>query len=116
LPKGLVKKGEALTETAVREVREETGLEATILAELEPISYWFWWGKPGRKIRIHKQVHYFIMAFVSGDVADHDHEVDAAAWVPIDEAIARASYPSERQLLEQARQQAPALLKNPPSR
>jgi 8-oxo-dGTP pyrophosphatase MutT (NUDIX family) len=110
LPKGLVKKGEALAETALREVREETGLTAEIVAELETVEYWFWWGQPGRKVRFHKKVHFFVMRFLSGDVADHDHEVDDAAWLTIDEAIGRASYKSERQLLEQVRAQAAFLL------
>ena len=100
LPKGLTRKAESLEETAAREVREETGLETEIIRPLEPIDYWFWWGKPGRKVRHHKVVHYFVMRYLSGDVADHDHEVDDARWFPIAEAIERASYKSERELLE----------------
>jgi 8-oxo-dGTP pyrophosphatase MutT (NUDIX family) len=101
LPKGVVKKGEALAETALREVHEETGLTAELLAELEPIEYWFWWGKAGKKVRFHKKVHFFAMRYLSGDVADHDHEVDDAIWLTIGEAISRASYKGERQLLQQ---------------
>jgi 8-oxo-dGTP pyrophosphatase MutT (NUDIX family) len=49
LPKGLVEKGESLEATALREVREETGLEAEIVERLEPIEYWYWWEEEGRK-------------------------------------------------------------------
>lgn len=107
LPKGLTRDSESLEEAALREVREETGLEAEIIRALEPIEYWFWWGKPGRKVRHHKVVHYFVMRYLSGDVADHDHEVDDARWFSLDEAIGRASYDSERELLE-------AVAKEPP--
>jgi 8-oxo-dGTP pyrophosphatase MutT (NUDIX family) len=110
LPKGLTHQSETLEETAVREVREETGLTARILEPFEPIEYWFWWGQPGRKTRHHKKVHYFLMAYLSGDVADHDHEVDDAQWFPIEQAIQLASYKSERQLLEQTQHRAETLL------
>ncbi len=103
LPKGMVEGGEPMQEAALREVREETGLEATILAPLEPIDYWFWWGEPGHKNRHHKQVHFFVMAATGGDTANHDFEVDEVRWFGIDEAIRRASYKTERELLEQAR-------------
>jgi 8-oxo-dGTP pyrophosphatase MutT (NUDIX family) len=108
LPKGLARKGESLEETALREVREETGLTAVVVEPFEPIEYWFWAGPPGRKSRHHKQVHYFLMRYLSGDTADHDAEVDEARWFPLDEAIERASYNSERRLLEQTRDRGPA--------
>lgn len=101
LPKGLIRKGESLEEAALREVREETGLAAAIIAPFEPIEYWFWWGPAGRKTRHHKRVHYFLMRYVSGDTADHDGEVDDARWFPLAEAVQRASYKSEWQLLQQ---------------
>ncbi len=102
LPKGLVRKDEALEEAALREVREETGLDAEIVAPLEPIDYWFWWPRGGRKVRHHKVVHYYLMAFRGGDLADHDDEVDDARWFPLEDAIAHASYENERNVLRQA--------------
>ena len=99
LPKGLVEKGEPLEQTALREVREETGLEAEIVEKLEPIEYWFWGTEEGQRVRYHKKVYFFIMRFVGGDTSQHDFEVDQACWFPIEEAIERASYRTERELL-----------------
>ncbi|RLC61218.1 MAG: NUDIX hydrolase [Chloroflexota bacterium] len=104
LPKGLVEKGESLEETALREVREETGLEAEILERLEPIEYWFWWDEEGQKVRYHKKVYFFLMAYRSGDVAQHDFEVEDVRWFPIDQAIERASYRTEREVLQQVKE------------
>jgi len=104
LPKGLVEKGESLEETALREVREETGLEAEILERLEPIEYWFWWDEDGQKVRYHKKVYFFLMAYRSGDVAQHDFEVEDVRWFPIDQAIERASYRTEREVLQQVKE------------
>jgi predicted NUDIX family NTP pyrophosphohydrolase len=42
------------------------------------------------------------MEYESGDVANHDREVDSASWIPIDEALRRASYKGERDMIEKA--------------
>ena len=104
LPKGLVEEGEALEETALREVREETGLEAEVVERLEPIEYWYWWDEDGQKVRYHKKVYFFLMTYRGGDVARHDFEVEEARWLPIDQAIERASYRTEREVLQQVKE------------
>lgn len=104
LPKGLVEQGESLEATALREVREETGLEAEVVERLDPIEYWYWWEEEGQKVRYHKKVYYFLMAHRGGDTARHDFEVEAVRWFPIDEAIQQASYRTEKQVLRQARE------------
>ena len=101
LPKGLVEEGELLEETALREVREETGLEAEVIERLQPLDYWYWWDEDGEKVRYHKKVYYFLMAYRGGDVARHDFEVDDARWLSIEEAVERASYRTERDVLQQ---------------
>ena len=84
LPKGLVEKGEPLEETARREVREETGLEAEVVERLSPIEYWYWWDEDGEKVRYHKKVYFFLMTCRGGDVTQHDFEVTDVRWFPID--------------------------------
>ena len=101
LPKGLVEDGESLEEAALREVREEAGVEADVVERLRPIEYWYWWDEGGEKVRYHKKVYYFLMAYRGGDVARHDFEVDDARWFALDEAIRRASYRTERDVLQQ---------------
>jgi 8-oxo-dGTP pyrophosphatase MutT (NUDIX family) len=103
LPKGLIDEGETVETAAVREVREEAGVDAEIVATLDKIEYWFIAHHTGERARYHKRVHFFLMNYLSGDVADHDHEVAEARWVPIDEAVEMLSFKSEREIVEAAR-------------
>lgn len=98
LPKGLVERGEAPEEAAVREVEEETGLRAEILEPLGDISYWYVWEDE----RIRKKVTFFLMEATGGDVTHHDHEMEDVRWFPLGEARRRASYASERDVLRRA--------------
>jgi 8-oxo-dGTP pyrophosphatase MutT (NUDIX family) len=98
LPKGLVEQGEAAQETAIREVREETGLIAEIRAPLGDISYWFVWDGE----RVNKRVSFFLMDALGGDVGLHDHEMEEVRWFPLSEAERTASYRSEKDVLRKA--------------
>jgi 8-oxo-dGTP pyrophosphatase MutT (NUDIX family) len=98
LPKGGANPGETPQQTAAREVREETGTTVDVLESLGDVSYWY--RRHGR--RIHKTVHFFLCDYVSGDTADHDHEVDAVRWIPLADAPRRLTYPAERRLAELA--------------
>lgn len=103
LPKGLVEKGESLEEAARREVREETGIEARVTRRIDKIDYWFFWeDEPGVKRRHHKIVYFFLMEYQGGTTAEHDFEVEQAAWFPIQEAIEKVSYKTEREVLKKA--------------
>lgn len=103
LPKGIVDEGEKPEETAVREVREEAGVDARVAAELETIEYWYVGDeREGRRVRFHKFVHLFLLEYESGDVADHDHEVEEARWVPLAEAVGMLAFESERKAMRQA--------------
>ena len=79
LPKGHVEARETQEMAALREVREETGCWAESLLKLSEISYWFYLNGTKHK----KSVHFFLMRYLSGDTANHDHEVDEAAWFEI---------------------------------
>jgi 8-oxo-dGTP pyrophosphatase MutT (NUDIX family) len=97
LPKGTPEAGESIEQTALREVREETGLLVDLLGPLDVIDYWFVWTP--EQTRYHKFVHYFLMLSTGGDLADHDDEVEEARWYPPAEAVATLSYANERRLL-----------------
>jgi 8-oxo-dGTP pyrophosphatase MutT (NUDIX family) len=101
LPKGAIDKNESLPEAALREVREETGLTAEILEKIGRISYWYFIKE--KMNRIHKTVHFYLMRFISGSTDDHDHEVDEARWISIDEAVSALTYKSEREIMEMAK-------------
>ncbi len=98
LPKGTPDDGEALEATALREVREETGLQVALGESLGTIEYWFTSGR----VRYHKQVQHWLMEPTGGDVDDHDHEFDVVEWLPLGLAMANVTYENERQVLRRA--------------
>lgn len=104
LPKGLVEPGEDVMATAVREVREETGIEAAIDSKLGTIDYWFVW-KP-EDTRYHKFVHYFLMLPTGGDFSARDDEAEEVRWVPAGDAVATASFANERDIIARAIKEA----------
>jgi len=105
LPKGHLKEGESVPQAAIREVREETGLSVAGAEPLGEISYVYSFRDHPQAplVRIFKRVDFFLMKFRGGDTAAHDAEIDQVAWMELDEAIRRASYQSERELIEKAR-------------
>jgi len=100
LPKGLIDKGESPEKTAVREVAEETGLKGRIIEKLGEIAYWYHLKEEKAKCR--KTVHFFLMEYESGDISNHDREVDNAVWLPIDKAIEKAGYKNEKEMIKKA--------------
>lgn len=104
LPKGIVDPGESPQVTAVREVREEAGVETDLIKLIETIEYWYRSVKYGKPVRYHKFVHFYLMEYKRGDVAGHDHEVEEARWVSFDEALALLDFKSEREVVEKARE------------
>ncbi len=97
LPKGGLEDGEDFERAAVREVAEETGLEAEITGKLGVVDYWFVW-KPDQ-VRYHKFVHYFLMVHRGGDLRYRDDEAEEVTWLPIEQAVTRLSHANERRLI-----------------
>ena len=102
MPKGWVEPEESLEGAAVREVREETGLEGEILRKIGETEYRFY-SKVDRAT-IDKTVHFYLMNYLGGDTADHDEEVEAAAWFPLEEAETLTAYPTEKEIVQKARE------------
>lgn len=102
LPKGLVDRGETPEVAALREVREEAGIEATIIEKIEMVEYWYQAKVEGKRVRYHKFVHFFLMQYVAGNVTEHDHEVNEARWVEIGAALELIAFKSERGVLKKA--------------
>ncbi len=98
LPKGTPDAGESILETALREVREETGIEAEAEEPLGAITYFF--VRDGT--RYHKTVHFFLMRPVGGDPELHDHEFDEVRWFQLEEALQIMTHPTERDVVERA--------------
>ena len=101
LPKGLVGKSETNEQAAVREVREEVGVEARIIITLgEPERYIY----TARGVRVFKSVYYFLMEYLSGNEQDHDAEMEAVKWVPLSEAIEVVAYKETKDILMRAQE------------
>ena len=100
LAKGTPDPGETLEETALREVREETGLEVELDASLGSIDYWF--ADRDSDVRYHKTVHFYLMVSVGGDTAKHDPEFDVVQWFQVDDALRAMAYVNEADVLRRA--------------
>jgi 8-oxo-dGTP diphosphatase len=104
LPKGLVENGETPEVAAVREAREEAGVDSEVVAHIETIEYWYAGLDKGERVRFHKHVHFYLLRYLSGDTSDHDWEVADAIWVSVDEANQQLTFENERRVAERARE------------
>jgi 8-oxo-dGTP pyrophosphatase MutT (NUDIX family) len=98
LPKGLIDEGEKGAEAAARELREEAGIEGELVEKLGDVKYWY--QREGK--RIFKNVAFFLFRYVSGDVSDHDWEVEEARWIPLERAARELSYKGEKDMVSNA--------------
>ena len=98
LPKGQIDKGESAAEAAAREVSEEAGVTGELVEKLGDVRYWY--QRDGQ--RVLKVVSFFLFRYRSGSVRDHDHEVDSAEWIPLEDAPRLLAYKGEREMAELA--------------
>ena len=105
LPKGTIDKGEKPEQTALREVREETGVRAEMVAKLADIKYIYvrnW----GDQARVFKIVSFYLLIYRSGRLGNISPamrvEVQNAFGLPLEEATAKLSYKGEREVAERA--------------
>jgi 8-oxo-dGTP pyrophosphatase MutT (NUDIX family) len=98
LPKGHLDAGETQLQAAMREVREETGVEVELVQELGEIRYWY--SRGGRAVP--KTVVFYLFRYLEGDPADHDEEVEDAHWMELAQAQLALTYEGERQMLARA--------------
>jgi 8-oxo-dGTP pyrophosphatase MutT (NUDIX family) len=98
LPKGHPDGEENAEQAATREVLEETGLHAELIEKLGDVRYTY--ERNGR--RIDKRVAFFLFEYRSGDLGDHDHEIEDARWIPLEEAADALTYEGERKMVARA--------------
>jgi len=107
LPKGIVDPGEKPDQTALREVREETGLEAELITKLGDVKYVYTrtWGDCARVFKI---VSFYLFRYISGEIGqiapEMQHEVALAKWIALDEGSRLLSYKGERNMIVRAKQ------------
>jgi 8-oxo-dGTP pyrophosphatase MutT (NUDIX family) len=95
LPKGNIDPGETAADAARREVREEAGVDGEVVEKLGDVKYWY--VRRGGE-RVFKIVSFFLLRYRSGSVENHDHEVDAAEWVPLEDAPRLLEYKGEKEM------------------
>lgn len=101
-PKGLIGdhiKNEGKEETALREVKEETGIEGKIEKQLDPVVYWYVWEKE----KIRKTVYYYLMNYLSGDTSSHDEEMENVEWLSSEDVENKLTYKADKQVWNQAK-------------
>ncbi len=97
-PKGLIDAGQTTKEAALREVREEGGVEAEILDKVGYSKYVYTFNNE----KIFKVVTYFLMKYISGNIEDHDFEVEESGWFSPEDALKHLSFSQDKTLFKKA--------------
>ena len=104
LPKGLIDKGETSAEAALREVREEAGIEAEMIDLIDKVEYWYYSKGSSKRVRFHKFVYFYLLRYKSGSTEDHDKEVKEARWVDINQGQGMLTFKSEKNMVVRAKE------------
>jgi 8-oxo-dGTP pyrophosphatase MutT (NUDIX family) len=106
LPKGGLDPGESPAETALREVREETGVSGRLVEKLGDVRYVYTRPAPAPRERVFKVVSFFLLRAGRGRIDELDDEmrieVAEARWLPLDEAPRLLAYSGEREMAAKA--------------
>ena len=101
LPKGLVDRGETPEQTAVREVREETGIKADLMHKLGDVKYFYVRSWAGGE-RVFKIVSFYLLRYRAGRLGDITpemrREVSRAVWIRLEDAVRQLSYKGEQEM------------------
>jgi 8-oxo-dGTP pyrophosphatase MutT (NUDIX family) len=98
LPKGHPDGDETAEQAAQREVAEEAGVTGELIEQLGDVTYTH--ERKGRSVT--KLVRFYLFAYRDGDVADHDHEIEEARWMPLPQAARELTYAGEREMVRRA--------------
>lgn len=103
LPKGWLEEGEKSEDTAEREVKEESGVEAKIIQKIDTIKIFFknvFEGKP--KETVIKMVNFFLMEYQKDTKEGFGPETEKILWLPFEKAREKLTFKSEREILQKA--------------
>ncbi len=97
-PKGHVEKGETEEQTAIREIKEETGLDVEIVDSFREVSDYTPFG------RIKKRVVFFMAQTFSTDVKVQKEEIDSFIWVDLFDVHNKCTYDNDLRVIKKARE------------
>ena len=101
MPKGWVDKDESAEEAALREVKEEGGVEAKVIKKIETVKYFF---TTPNKDKVLKFVTFYLMELTKNLPEGFGEETSEIAWLPFDQAVKRLTYSGEKQILKEAKE------------